>query len=83
MHSFHDAPSGINIHHNGDYSGEAKIVIPASVIDKRSLSDLVRLDTRGNLWIDDLIPAAVLVRFAHDAVMQRMIAALENLEPPN
>jgi hypothetical protein len=81
MHSFHDQETGITIHYNGDYSGEAKIVIPADIVDGLPLSELVKLDDQGNLWITDLIAVGALQRFAHTATIGRAITALENLEP--
>lgn len=80
MHSYHH-PSGINVHHNGDNSGNAKITIPASIIDKRRLSEIVYLDEDGNLWID-LIPARVIADFSYDATINHVISILEQLEPP-
>ncbi len=81
MHSFEHA-SGVVIHHNGDHSGFAKVMIPARIIDKKQLSsDVIYLDSHGNLWINDVIPARVIADYGFDATINQAITALENLEP--
>lgn len=82
MHSYHHLDTDIIIHHNGDYSGQSKIMIPASIIDKHDLSEIVHLDEHGNLWIEDVVPAVVLADFSYDATISHVISALENLDPP-
>jgi hypothetical protein len=81
MHSYHH-PSGINIHHNGDYSGGTKISIPASLIDHVKLSDIVYLDDEGNLWINNIIPAEAIADFGFGAAINHVISTLEQLERP-
>lgn len=79
MHSFHHQSSGVNIHHNGDYSGEAKIMIPASIIDGKPLSGLVELDADGNLWVD--VPCVALVAFSFAAAITKVINVIEDVGP--
>ena len=81
MHTFHHETTGVTIHHNGDYSGAAKVMIPARIIDGVPLSEIFDMDEHGNLWIN-VIPAAALAALSYDATLSRVVSAIESLPEP-
>lgn len=81
MHSFTHKNTGVTIHHNGDFSGEAKVIVPAALIDGKPLSELVELDDQGNLWIN-VIPAIALAAVSHTATIDQIIGMLERMPLP-
>lgn len=70
MHSFHHNKTEITIHHNGDYSGDAIIVLP-SKFDRQ----IHRVD--GSTEIQ--LPASVLVEFSRQATIDEITGLLEEL----
>lgn len=81
MHSFTHENTGVTIHHNGDYSGEAKIMIPARYLNDRPWEEIFDVDSHGTLTIN-VIPAAALAALSHSAVISQVISAVENLPEP-
>jgi hypothetical protein len=95
MYSFRDEESGIVIHHNGDYSGEAMVVIPVGAGDETFQQGLGpefafadKYGTRYGLdfyetpqgrFVEVKVPASVLVAFAGEAVRNALIAKLEDV----
>jgi hypothetical protein len=66
MHSFHFTESGtgreVNIHYNGDYSGDAIIMTECDGVP-----------------VDFEIPCAALMRFAGEAVRNKIVGAIEEM----
>jgi hypothetical protein len=81
VHSFTHKNTGVTIHHNSDFNGEARVVVPAALVDGKSLSELVELDDQGNLWIN-VIPAIALAAVSHTATIDQIIGVLEQLPLP-
>jgi hypothetical protein len=83
MHTFDHEPTGITIHHNGDYSGRAKISIPMELLDdgERTQPDHIYIED-GKLWLDDIIPASTLASFGWAAAVRYVTAEIENLPEP-
>lgn len=68
MHSFHFTEPGtgrdVHIHHHGDYSGDAIVVVQAD-------SETV---------LECKVPCAALVQFAGEAARNKIIAAIEDVD---
>lgn len=73
MHSFHftEPETGVqvNIHHNGDYSGDAKVVIVRPSAERPDADEE---------WFT--VPCAALIKFAGEAVRDKIIALIEDAD---
>lgn len=73
MHSFHftEPETGVrvNIHHNGDYSGDAKVMIDRPNPQRPDAEEE---------WFT--VPCAALTQFAGEAARDKIISAIEDVE---
>lgn len=72
MHTFRHDPTGLTIHHNGDYSGDALVLVSESSLERCSDSD-------GRVYYEMTVPCAALVAFSREAVLDAAVVALEGL----
>jgi hypothetical protein len=71
----------VYIHHNGDYSGEAIISVPAEFAKRMidSYSSEPPYDGTNQGRMEFKLPAKLLAAFSKEATISGAIAALENL----
>lgn len=74
MRSWHDKETGINIHYDGDYGGEARIVIP----DSLNCPVLAKyIEDEGGAYLEIRLPCKVLVDFGGSAVSAKIVNSIE------
>lgn len=74
MHSYNHEESGVAIHHNGDYSGDALVHLPANTkVELRTASD-------GMQYWEIEIPCAPLAQFSRWATLSEVTQMLEGLQ---
>lgn len=74
MHSFHDEVTNITIHHDGDYGGEARIMLPKWL----GIGKIEKATIQGIEFYDIRLPCRVLAEFSESATVTKIVSSIES-----